>query len=101
MIFTLFGDLKFDLARDLSLSTAPQTVISLFGDLELAVPPDTQVKLAGVTLFGDSRVKVSGGYGPTLNIRFFSLFGDLKIVEGKAIAVPIQHPAVEGARFPY
>lgn len=101
MQLTIFRDLKVDVTRDTGISSVTETIVSLFGDVKIVVPPGARVATSGFTLFGDSSVDVEGGDGPELRVNFFSLFGDLTIVEGKARALSAPQDRAERPTFPY
>ena len=82
---TGFGDVRLDL-REAELAE-DEIVISagtVFGDVEVLVPPGVVVELAGRTLFGDVReddgaARPAGVLGPRVVVRATTLFGDVRV----------------------
>ena len=84
----VFGNLTLDLTLHPPLGDANLTVAAVFGGAKVIVPPGARVVTKGIALFGGSKVKVEQGLGPDLTINFLALFGEVKIVEGKARTLP-------------
>lgn len=101
MNLAVFGDVQSEATRYRTLNGGSQTIVSLFGDVKLTVPPGTRVEVSGFSLFGDSRIAIEDGDDPTLRVNFFSLFGDLTIVEKSAPRLVAEHRGQEGPTFPY
>ncbi len=101
MRLAIFGDLKLAMAGGAENGAGSETVVSLFGDVKIVVPPGARVTTSGFALFGDSNVAVEGGDAPDLCVNFFSLFGDLMIVEGKVQTLPATLNRAEQPTFPY
>lgn len=94
----IFGSANLDLTRQSPMSNAALKVAAIFGSAKIVVPPGARVTTKGFALFGNSRVQVEHGAGPELQINFFVLFGEVKIVEGVARALPAP---LSGQTFPY
>ncbi len=94
----VFGSANLDLTRQSPMSSAALKVAAIFGSAKIVVPPGARVTTKGFALFGNSQVKVEHGAGPELQINFFVLFGEVKIVEGVARALPAP---LSGQTFPY
>lgn len=94
----IFGSAHLDLTRQSPLSSAVLKVATIFGSAKIVVPPGARVTTKGFALFGSSRVRVEQGSGPELQVNFFVLFGEVKIVEGVARAIPAP---LNGETFPY
>lgn len=101
MNLALFGDVKTEATPYLGAEQTTQTFISLFGDIRLAVPAGTRIMVNGISLFGDTEVRVTDSDGPTLRVNFFSLFGDLKVIEKPAVGLIAGRQPQEGHPFPY
>ena len=80
----LFGDIDLDLRQ----ATVPAggvviSAIAPFGNIDVVVPPGSQVDVGGFTLFGSKKISVaqggSDGTGPLIRVRGFTLFGSLKV----------------------
>jgi predicted membrane protein len=100
MQLALFGDIKAEVASSLSTAPATQTIISIFGDVRLTVPQGTRVAVSGFSLFGDTRITIDDDDAVAVKITFFSIFGDLTIVEKPANTSPARRPGIEHP-FPY
>lgn len=80
---TTFGDVFLDL-READLP--PESTISgygCFGDLKIVVPPDVEVQLRGVSIFGDRKVddtRRTPAPPHRLLVDGFNLFGDVKVL---------------------
>jgi len=95
----LFGNATLDLTLQPILADTTLTIAAIFGGVKVIVPPGARVATRGLALFGESRVKVQPGDGPTITIRNLALFGDIKIVEGQGSVPPTTRT---GERiFPY
>ncbi|HEY8601834.1 MAG TPA: hypothetical protein VIL85_25630 [Thermomicrobiales bacterium] len=94
----LFGSAHLDLTRHSPMSSAALKIAVIFGSAKIVVPPGARVTTRGMALFGNSLVKVEHGTGPELQIDFFVLFGEMKIVEGTARAMPTP---LSSQTFPY
>ena len=94
----IFGSVTLDLTLHPPMADANLTVAAVFGEAKVIVPPGARVLTKGIALFGGSKVKVQPGLGPDLTINFLALFGEVKIIEGKARAIPAR--AIEQT-FPY
>lgn len=101
MNLALFGDVKTEAVPHLGAEQATQTFVSLFGDIKLTVPYGTRVVVNGISLFGDTEVRATDGDGPILRVNFFSLFGDLKVVEKPATGLRAGRQPQAGETFPY
>jgi hypothetical protein len=80
---TPFGDVKFDY-RDATFAGAASCVIhiTIFGDTKIDVPPGVRVGRQAFTIFGDQDggdMESDDPAAPTIRLRHFSIFGDLKI----------------------
>jgi predicted membrane protein len=94
----IFGSTNLDLTRQPPLSSAVLKVAAIFGSAKIVVPPGARVTTKGFALVGNSRVRVEHGAGPELQINFLVLFGEVKIVEGVARAIPAP---LSSQTFPY
>jgi hypothetical protein len=101
MNLALFGDVKTEAIPYLGAEESAQTFISLFGDIKLTVPYGTRVIVNGISLFGDTEVRATEVDGPILRINFFSLFGDLKVVEKPATSLSTGRLPQATETFPY
>ncbi len=85
-LVTVFGDGVLDL-RDASVRTPPAIVeaVSVFGDAELRVPEEWDVRLEVLNVFGDTVDRRPGGRdrgrdgNPDLVVTGVSMFGDIEI----------------------
>ncbi|MET4049642.1 hypothetical protein BJD99_14100 [Rhodococcus sp. 1163] len=80
----IMGDLTLDLrSAIIGSNESTITIVSLFGDSELIVPDGVNVEIGGFDLLGDRDIDTGsvdpGPYAPTIKIRSFSMFGDLKV----------------------
>ncbi len=100
MNLALFGDIKAEVASSQLVERRTHTIISLFGDVRLTVPQGTRVAVSGFSLFGDTRITIDRDDDVAVRIAFFSLFGDLTIVEKPASASTARRPE-ESQPFPY
>jgi predicted membrane protein len=80
-IVVLIGDVRMDLRNRPPGKGAHLRVFHLVGDVRLRVSAGSRVTTGGTTLFGDQRVDVEAGDGPEIEVRTWSLFGDLKVIE--------------------
>jgi hypothetical protein len=74
----LIGDVRMDLRNRPPGTGASLRVFHLVGDVRLRVSAGSRVTSGGTTLFGDQRVDVEAGDGPELEVRTWSVFGDLR-----------------------
>ncbi len=84
----IMGDLTFDLRSAIvGADESIITVVSIFGDSTLMVPDGVNVEVGGFDILGDREIDSGsvdpGPHAPTIRIRSFSVFGDLKVQSGK------------------
>ncbi|RVW06578.1 LiaF domain-containing protein [Rhodococcus spongiicola] len=83
-VLLVFGDLKLNLrSAVIGARVSTITLISVFGDSTVTVPEGVHVELDGFHLFGDrefdSGAQAPGPGAPTIRIKSYSVFGDLKV----------------------
>jgi hypothetical protein len=78
-IVVLIGDVRLDLRTRPPAERAILRVFHLIGDVRLQVTPGTRVTTSGTTLLGNQRVNVEIGKGPEVEVRAWSLFGDVTV----------------------
>jgi hypothetical protein len=78
-IVVLIGDVRLDLRTRPPGERAILRVFHLVGDVRVQVASGTRVTVSGTTLLGDQRVNVATGEGPEVEIRAWSLFGDVAV----------------------
>lgn len=76
----IFGDSTLDATSEPGPG-ASLTVVGLFSDTTIRVPPGARVTDGGVSLFADRRVDVPSGDGGAIRINAYGAFCDLKVVE--------------------
>jgi hypothetical protein len=73
------GKAVVDLRRtDLPDGTRVQ-VGALMGEVEVQVPPGTNVHLTGLSVMGDRKVRVAPGNGPHLHVNAQALMGSVNV----------------------
>lgn len=80
-IVALLGDVKLDLRSRPPGERATLRVFHVAGDVQLHVPAGMHVTTSGGSLFGDQRVDVEAGEGPEVDVRAWSVFGDVTVTE--------------------
>ena len=79
-VVTVFGDTDLDASAG-SAPHASLTVVALFGDTTVRVPPGARVIAGGFKLFGDRKVATSSGEGPQIRLNVYGLLGDLEVTD--------------------
>ena len=81
-IVALLGDVKLDLRnRAAPGERATLRVFHLAGDLQLRVSAGTHVTTSGGSLFGDHRVEVEAAGPSEVDVRAWSIFGDVIVTK--------------------
>jgi hypothetical protein len=83
IFLSVFGDSEVD-ASVAAEAGGSLTVIGLFSDTTVTVPPGSNVSETGFSILGDRRVEVGPGDGAAIRIKGYGLFCDLKVVESSA-----------------
>jgi hypothetical protein len=98
--YALMGKAVVDLRREDLPDGTRVKVRSLMGEVEVQVPPGTQVELSGMAVMGDRKVRVAPGDGPTVHVDAYALMGSINVTVGdgqvlKAVrgAAPVQRQA--------
>jgi predicted membrane protein len=91
-VVTVFGDADVDLTASTLDGGAAIDGVTVFGDVELVVPPEWQVTSGGLTLFGDVDVApppngTTAG-APELRLDLVTVFGDVTVRRGLPTTVP-------------
>jgi predicted membrane protein len=91
-VVTVFGDADVDLTGSTLDGDVAIDGVTVFGDVELVVPPAWQVTSGGLTLFGDVDVAPSSS-GPTdgapeLRLDLVTVFGDVTVRRGLPTTLP-------------
>lgn len=82
--WTVFGDVRFDL-RDSTCSEAEVLIEgrTVFGDVVVVVPEGVEVEVAGFTVFGDRRLDLAPvprrPHTPLVRVHGLTLFGDIRV----------------------
>jgi hypothetical protein len=91
--WALMGKAVVDLRRtDLPDGTRVQ-VGALMGEVEVQVPPGTNVHLTGLSVMGDRKVRVAPGNGPHLHVNAQALMGSVNVTVGDGSVVEAGRPA--------
>ena len=75
----LAGGGDFDLTGIEPGENARLTAVAIFGGIDVVVDDNTNVTMGGFSIFGSREVTVSGGDGPTIQVRGFALFGGVDV----------------------
>jgi predicted membrane protein len=86
-VVTVFGDADVDLTATTIDDRAAIDGVTVFGDVDLVVPPHWHVTSDGLTLLGDVNVApptaaADGGDAPELRLDLVTVFGDVKVTRG-------------------
>lgn len=80
---SVFGDLDVDLTDTPPGANMQADLAVLFGDVDLAVPPDWRVSLTPTSVFGDLKhiraAEAPADDGPLLRLRGVTVFGDITV----------------------
>jgi predicted membrane protein len=93
-VVTVFGDADVDLTPASLAGTAEIDGLTVFGDVDLLVPPGWQVTSAGLTIFGDVDIAPpwpeaeSDGPTPELRLDLVTVFGDVTVRRGVTSSAP-------------
>jgi predicted membrane protein len=93
-VVTVFGDADVDLTPASLVGTAEIDGLTVFGDVDLLVPPGWQVTSAGLTIFGDVDIAPpwpgsdGGEPAPELRLDLVTVFGDVTVKRGVTSAAP-------------
>ena len=63
-------------------------VRSLMGEVEVQVPPGSQVLLSGLALMGERKVRVAPGDGPVVHVDAYALMGSIHVTVGDGQVLP-------------
>lgn len=80
-IVALLGDVKLDLRNRAPGERATLRVFHFAGDLQLRVPAGAHVTTSGGSLFGDHRVDVEATDPSEVDVRAWSVFGDVIVTK--------------------
>jgi hypothetical protein len=90
--WALMGKAVVDLRRsDLPDGTRVH-VGALMGEVEVQVPPGTNVHLTGMSVMGDRKVRVAPGNGPHLHVNAQALMGSVNVTVGDGSVVDAGRP---------
>jgi predicted membrane protein len=89
-VVVIFGSALLDLTERLPADDATLNVRAVFGSVKVIVPSGTRLSVQGLSLFGERRVKVQAGEGPTLRLRAGAVFGTIEVIESPRDAIPPQ-----------
>lgn len=83
VLTTVFGDLRLDL-RAVITDTATLQIVTVFGDVDIEVPPDWTVTVSGPEIFGDVSAPrlPADPSGRVLALRVVTIFGDVRVRSG-------------------
>jgi hypothetical protein len=88
-ITTVFGDLGLDLSDTRIEGRVTVPVTTIFGDVEIVVPPDWRVTVSGPELFGDVTATSPTDLpdsAPELHLQVVCIFGDIEVRSRARIA---------------
>lgn len=83
-VVAVFGSVELDLTRRPPADGAVLSATSVFGSVEVTVPPGSRVSARGVSFLGSRKIRVEPGDGPALSLKAVAVFGSVEVREPAA-----------------
>lgn len=86
--YAVMGKAVVDLRREDLPDDVRVRVRALMGEVEVQVPPGSQVLLSGLAVMGERKVRVAPAGGPVVHVDAYALMGSVNVTVGDGHVVP-------------